>query len=92
MNKTCCTHFLILTLSIFALSSGWGQSSPFLMQTFDEEVTKTSKTNFMVTQNKQGQIMLANIRGLLRYNGQKWQLNGFNDTREVLIQIGRAHV
>ncbi len=94
MNKTCYDHFLILTLSISILSLinssiGWAQSSPFTMQAFSEEVTKASKTNFVATQDKQGQIMLANLRGLLTYNGQKWQLNSFNDAGKSLIKFNQ---
>ncbi|HAS46651.1 MAG TPA: hypothetical protein DCS93_39575 [Microscillaceae bacterium] len=88
----CCTtpqtsKICYLLLWSLAWANINAQNKVFLRNTFTEEATGGSKFNFWITEGEQGALLVANVRGLLVYQGQDWQLHAFKNQQGEVISL-----
>lgn len=69
------------------------QNSPYLIASFSEKETNASKDNYLVDQTIGGEMVFANVYGLLEFNGSKWNSYYFRDSlgRHITFTQVLAH-
>ncbi|OJJ23189.1 hypothetical protein BKI52_02205 [marine bacterium AO1-C] len=83
-----CVANLIKLLAIFlSIETTYSQTSSFFTKAYNSNETNASQTNLCAAQSFNGDLLFANIRGLLTFNGKSWKLNQAKDLENNLIKF-----
>lgn len=79
---------IIFVVSLhFFFYATYAQQSPFFVTSYLPDKTGASRINHLADQMGNGEMIFANIYGLLKFDGVKWKLYSFKDKEKRHIQF-----
>ena len=89
--KFCIICLVSFSVISFLVKPVYGQTSDFFMTIYNSSKVNGSQLNRCVTQSAQGDLLFANLKGLLTFNGKYWKLRSAKNHQNDVIKFSNLY-